>query len=147
MQLPHCEVCSELDEYKGEEQQLVKQRKRMTVLRNYHTCRSSRFSLYKTIDPFICVSTFAGIQHLKFPQGHFLLIHIQDEVQITCTYSHSNISTSQPCHCRESYLECHPHLLKVTGYINGCDQRSRWNNSQWLRMRVLGYSHKPRSIS
>ena len=41
MNLPHRKVCSELDEYEREEQQLVKQRKRMTVLKNDHTHRSS----------------------------------------------------------------------------------------------------------
>ena len=35
-------VCSEINEYKREEQRLAKQRKRMAILRNDHTCRSAR---------------------------------------------------------------------------------------------------------
>ena len=40
-QLSSREALSELDEYEREEQQLAKQRKRITVLRNDHTRRSS----------------------------------------------------------------------------------------------------------
>ena len=40
-QLPSCEVCGDVDEYNKKEQQLAKQRKHMTVLRNDHTHRAS----------------------------------------------------------------------------------------------------------
>ena len=43
MQLPPCEICSELDEYEREEQWLTKQSVHMAVLRNNHTNRSSVF--------------------------------------------------------------------------------------------------------
>ena len=40
-QLPSCEVCGEVDEYNKKEQQLAKQRKHVTVLRNDHKTSNS----------------------------------------------------------------------------------------------------------